>query len=64
MCLQIICLVYMYKKDLALNSPRRLIWHKPQPKQTKSFNCVPIKTKVAKYQYLKLFECVQTKDEC
>ena len=27
-------LVYMYKGDLALNNPQRLICHKPRPNQT------------------------------
>ena len=36
-CLEIIYLIYMYKKDLALNNLQWLICHKtkPNPKQTK-----------------------------
>ena len=32
MYLEIIYLIYMYKKDLALNNPQWLIWHKNQTK--------------------------------
>ena len=35
MCLEIIYLIYMYKKDLALNNLHCLISHKTKPKQTK-----------------------------
>ena len=36
MCLEIIYLIYMYEKDLALNDLQRLIWHKTKSNQTKS----------------------------
>ena len=32
MCLEIIYLIYMYKKDLALNNLQRLIYYKIKPK--------------------------------
>ena len=35
MCLEIICLIYMNKKYLALNNLQWLICHKTQPNQTK-----------------------------
>ena len=31
MCLEIVYLIYMYKKDLALNNIQWLIYHKTQP---------------------------------
>ena len=37
MCLEIIYLMYMYKKDLALNNLQWLIRHKSKPNQTKSY---------------------------
>ena len=33
MCLEIIYLIYMYEKDLALNNLQWLICHKTQPNQ-------------------------------
>ena len=33
MCLEIIYLIYMYKKDLALNKLQWLIYHKTKPNQ-------------------------------
>ena len=33
MCLEIIYLIYMYKKDLVLSHLQRLICHKTQPNQ-------------------------------
>ena len=35
MCLEIIYLIYMYEKDLALNNLQWLICHKTKPNQTK-----------------------------
>ena len=45
MCLEIIYLIYMYKKDLVLNNIPWLICHKTKPNQTKShvFNIYEIK---------------------
>ena len=37
MCLEIIYVIYMYKKDLALKNLQCLICHKTQPNQTKSY---------------------------
>ena len=31
MCLKILCLIYMYEKDLALNNPKWLICHQTKP---------------------------------
>ena len=41
MCLEIIYLIYTYKKDLALNNLQWLICHKTKPNQTR-----PDQTKV------------------
>ena len=39
---QIACKYYtMYKDDLALNNPQGLIWHRPQPNQTKPIQIKP-----------------------
>ena len=35
MCLQIVYLIYMYLKDLALNDLQWLMYHKTKPNQTK-----------------------------
>ena len=35
MCFEIVCLIHMYKKDLALNNQQWLICHKTKPSQTK-----------------------------
>ena len=35
MCLEIIYLIYIYKKDLAINNLQLLICHKTKPNQTK-----------------------------
>ena len=45
MCLQIIYLIYMYKKDLALNNLRRFICHKTKPNQTQPNQTKPNPTK-------------------
>ena len=37
MCLEIIYLIYIYKKDLALNILQWLVYHKTQPNQIRSF---------------------------
>ena len=34
MCLEIIYLIYMYKKDMALNNQQWLIYHKTKPNLT------------------------------
>ena len=42
-CLEIIYLIYMYKKDLALNNLQRLICHKTKPNKIFSIIIVFIK---------------------
>ena len=37
-CLEIIYVIYRYKKDLALNNLQWLICHKTKPNQTKLFS--------------------------
>ena len=39
MCLEIMYLIYMYKKDLALNNQQWSICHKAKPKQYCSLIC-------------------------
>ena len=36
MCLEIIYLMYMYKKDLALDNPQWLVCHKIKPNETQT----------------------------
>ena len=38
MCLEVIYLICMYKKDLALNNLQWLIYHKTKPNKNKSYN--------------------------
>ncbi len=40
MCLEIIYLMYMYKKNLALNHPQQLIYHKIQPTQPLAYKAL------------------------
>ena len=42
MCLEIIYLIYKYKKPLALNNLQRLIYHKTKLSQTKHNKTKPI----------------------
>ena len=37
MCLEILYLIYMYKRDLVLNNLQGLICHKTKPNQTKPY---------------------------
>ena len=41
MCLEIIYLIYMYKKDLAQNDLQWLICHKTKPNQTSDLDVNP-----------------------
>ena len=50
MFLEIIYLIYIYKKDLALNDLQRLLCHKTKPNQMKK------KSSSGKYYYKNIFE--------
>ena len=45
MCLQIIYLIYMYKKDLTLNNPEWLMCHKIKPNKLINNNHITISIK-------------------
>ena len=70
MCLEIIYLIYMYKKDLSLNNQQWLIYHKTKPNQSgllwpgivepvrvQSMDQIEI---FNHFLYLKPFNCEQT----
>ena len=53
MFLEIIYLMYMYKKDLALNNLQRLIHHKTKLNQTK------LQLTLLSVEFVQLFACSQ-----